>query len=159
VTVFPRVWVPEKTRFDPDLQRLGGKEWAEFEIACPSVMVEQKAPVATTKSPTLGTGKAATASTFGTKTAGAIGDRMANEEEALAKLKLLFWRYLDWQQRLKVLVQADALPSSAAKPVPQTMERIALENARQQGKLPAIWDAMMQYVPEEKREANPFAKN
>ena len=81
-----------------------------------------------------------------------------DDEAAVAKLKLLFWRYLDWQQRLKVLVQADALPPSADRPVPQTMERLALENARQQGKLAAIWDAMMKYVPESKKQENPFTK-
>ena len=81
-----------------------------------------------------------------------------DDEAALAKLKLLFWRYLDWQQRLKVLVQADALPPSADQPVPQTMERLALENARQQGKLSAIWDAMMAFVPPAKKQGNPFTK-
>jgi hypothetical protein len=83
---------------------------------------------------------------------------VTNDEAALAKLKFLFWRYLSWQQRLKVLVQADALPHSADRPVPQTMERLALENAREEGKLAAIWDAMMDHVPEARRQANPFNK-
>ena len=83
---------------------------------------------------------------------------MADEEIALAKLKFLFWRHLDWRQRLTVLVQADALPSSADQPLPQTMERLAIDSARQRGKLADIWDAMMPFVPAEKRKANPFAK-
>ena len=81
-----------------------------------------------------------------------------DDQTALAKLKFLFWRYLDWQQRLKVLVNADALPNSAAKPVPQTLERIAIENARKQGKLFEIWEAMLDFLPEDKKEANPFSK-
>lgn len=81
-----------------------------------------------------------------------------DDDAAVAKLKFLFWRYLDWQQRLKVLVQADALPPSADRPVPQTMERLALETARRHGKLAAIWDAMMAYVPDARKQANPFKK-
>jgi len=34
----------------------------------------------------------------------------ADDEAGLAKLKLLFWRHLDWRERIKVLVKADALP-------------------------------------------------
>ena len=79
-----------------------------------------------------------------------------DDEAAVARLRFLFWRYLDWQQRLKVLVAADALPSSANQPVPQTMERLALQNAREQGKLGAIWNAMMDYVPQSQRRENPF---
>lgn len=79
-----------------------------------------------------------------------------SDESALAKLKFLFWRHLDWQQRLKVLVQADVLPASAGKPVPQTLERVAIETARQQGKLAAVWDAMNPLLPPEKQQANPF---
>jgi len=82
-----------------------------------------------------------------------------DNEAAMAKLKFLFWRYLDWRQRLKVLVQADALPPSADQPVPQTMERLALEHARREGKLAIIWDKMMAYVPEAKKQANPFTKS
>jgi hypothetical protein len=81
------------------------------------------------------------------------------DEAAVAKLRLLFWRHLNWQQRLKVLVEADVLPQAANRPVPQTLERLALENAQQQGKLKAVWDAMMAYVPDEKKQANPFNNN
>ena len=80
----------------------------------------------------------------------------SQDEASLAKLKLLFWRYLDWRQRLKVLVEADALPPSIDRPIPQTMERTAIEEARRQGKLGIIWEAMMTILPESKRLPNPF---
>ena len=69
----------------------------------------------------------------------------------------LFWRYLDWRQRLKVLVDVDALPKTADQPVPQTLERVALDTAaKSASKLHDLWDAIMPLVPEEKRGANPF---
>jgi hypothetical protein len=76
------------------------------------------------------------------------------------RLRYLFWRYLDWQQRLKILVDVDALPKTAEQPVPQTLERVALETAaRSEGKLYALWEAMMPLLPQEKRATNPFKSN
>ncbi len=161
VNVFPRVWVVERTRFAADTQRLAGQEYAEIEIACPALIAAAPPADGGATSP------AAKAAAVPPSTPAATGDHsdpasggtMATDNEAaLAKLKFLFWRYLDWQQRLKVLVRADALPPSADRPLPQTMERLALENARQQGKLAAIWDAMLAYLPDAKKQANPFNK-
>lgn len=151
VSVLPRVWVPERARFAPDTQRLAGEESAEFEIACPGL--KPAPPQATTQvkaAPSGGAGPDVSNKQLN-------GEPMPTDDEAsLAKLKFLFWRYLDWQQRLKVLVQADVLPRSADRPVPQTLERLALERARQQGNLARVWDAMMAYVPEGKQQPNPF---
>lgn len=72
------------------------------------------------------------------------------------RLRYLFWRYLDWRQRLKVLVAVDALPETADQQLPQTLERLALEAARKTGKLHRLWDAMMPLVPADKRTDNPF---
>jgi hypothetical protein len=79
-----------------------------------------------------------------------------DEGEHFARLKYFFWKYLDWQQRLEVLVLLDILPSTSSQPVPQTMERLALESAQRQRKLPDLWEAVMKHVPEKKREQNPF---
>ncbi len=80
---------------------------------------------------------------------------MEHSEEDLAQLRFLFWRHLNWQQRLKVLVAADVLPASADKPVPQTLERLAIETAKAHGKLAVLWDAMTPLLPEDKRQPNP----
>ncbi len=161
VNVFPRVWLPARTRFGADTERLPqGQESREFEITCPALKPKAQTTVRSATSPATKS-IAATSSALapGPGNGLATGGTMnTNDEAALAKLKFLFWRYLDWQQRLKVLVQADALPPSANRPVPQTMERLALENARQQGKLAAIWDAMMAYVPDAYKQSNPFNK-
>ena len=81
-----------------------------------------------------------------------------SNDSGFDRLRYFFWRYLDWQQRLQVLVQVDALPRTADEPLPQTMERIALETAARDGhKLFELWQAVMPLIPEEKRVPNPFA--
>ena len=85
---------------------------------------------------------------------------MNTETAGFDRLRYLFWRYLDWQQRLKVLVEVDALPRTADQPIPQTLERVALENAaKSDGKLHDIWEVMMPLIPEDKRATNPFKSN
>ncbi len=158
VNIFPRIWMPHRARFDADTERLGGKDSAEFEIACPgrkpeAVKVRTTSPMAATAAPPLAA-PPARGSIASNETTMAPYD-----EAAVAKLKLLFWRYLNWQQRLTVLIGAGVMPLSADRPVPQTLERLALEDAQKQGKLAALWDAIMVYVPENKKQANPFTTN
>ncbi len=82
---------------------------------------------------------------------------MVSETAEFARLRYLFWQYLDWQQRLKVLVDADVLPRTALQPVPQTLERLALDKAsRNRETLRALWEAVMPLVPQDKRTSNPF---
>ena len=158
VNVFPRTWMPVRTRFAADTERAGGRESVEFEIACPFLKPKMMPSSAVPARLDKVSEKMATETSAGLGACRTGGETMADEEIALAKLKFLFWRHLDWRQRLTVLVQADALPSSADQPLPQTMERLAIDSARQRGKLADIWDAMMPFVPAEKRKANPFAK-
>ena len=82
---------------------------------------------------------------------------MTDNSLGFDRLRYLFWRYLDWQQRLKLLVDADVLPKTPSQPVPQTLERLALvEVAKKDEKLHALWEAIMPFIPEEKRASNPF---
>ena len=148
VRVYPRVWVQARTTFIADSTRmaLDESESKEFILVC----TQFHAPPAEAA--------AAAADSSGSPVGvGLKGESpMDNEEEHFARLRFYFWRYLDWRQRLRVLVQADVLPHTADRPVPQTMERLALSTARSQGKLAEIWDSVMTFVPEDKREANPF---
>jgi hypothetical protein len=147
VRVFPRVWVQARTTFTADSTRmaLDERESKEFILAC----TQFRAPLAQATAPADSGSSPARA--------GSKGDiSMDNEEEHFARLRFYFWRYLDWRQRLRVLVQADVLPNTADRPVPQMMERLALSTARSQGKLAVIWDSVMTFVPDGKREANPF---
>ncbi len=167
VEIFPRVWVQQGVRFDADHGRLGGAgESVRIMIHCPNVSpattppveaaapVTAAAPVASSQNPQPG---APQASPQAEASGPQVKSTMDNQTAGFDRLRYLFWRYLDWRQRLKVLVDVDALPKTADQPVPQTLERVALENAaKNAGKLHALWEAIMPLVPEDKRSTNPF---
>jgi hypothetical protein len=142
ITVFPRLWIPETTRFEADTGRLGGHESATFSLPCPQFRL----PAAETPSP----GLVAAGSHNGGTVVG------AEDGEAFAKVSYFFWRYLNWQERLKVIVEADVLPTAPEAPGLQAVAHMALERARHEGKLGQLWDRIMVIVPEGKKEPNPF---
>jgi predicted phosphodiesterase len=143
VTVHPRVWV--KTDFAADTNRLKGVSSRTFTLKCPNYK-----PIPAARAPATGT----IVSTPINVREGEV--EPMPEDEKFAKLLYYFWRYLDWQERLKVLVTADVLPSGPDKPLPQALEQSALAKARQEHKLATIWEAVMSRVPMDKREQNPF---
>jgi hypothetical protein len=172
VEVFPRVWVQQGVRFDADRTRLGESgESIKVEIPCPNL---QSTP-AKTATTAIEPGQALVAESGAKDSAvremsasptvwaplsheGRSG--MNTDNAGFDRLRYLFWRYLDWRQRLKVLVAVDALPDTADQPLPQTMERVALETAaKNTGKLYQLWEAIMPLIPEEKRGENPFPRN
>jgi hypothetical protein len=163
VEIFPRVWVQQSVHFDADHARLRGVGASvKIIIHCPNVnaptgrhaeaAVAEK--LAVPQTPKCGVADdpqlSDAASLQGEST-------MHNQTAGFDRLRYLFWRYLDWRQRLKVLVDVDALPKTADQPVPQTLERVALATAaKNAGKLHDLWEAIMPLVPEEKRGNNPF---
>jgi hypothetical protein len=169
VDVFPRVWVQESVRFDADRTRLGSSaESISIEISCPNLQPMVAREVSSSAAPTQAKGAGATTSealaeeslptsTGRPQAARQGGFTMNTDSSGFDRLRYLFWRYLDWRQRLKVLVDVDALPKTADQPLPQTMERIALETAAKSDEtLHALWEAVMLLIPEEKRGTNPF---
>lgn len=149
VTVHPRVWEHTRTEFVPDTNRLGGRSSSSFEILCPSF----KKPLVTTLITPRATDLAA-ANTSDAKGGVPMGEHNALDYE---RLQYYFWTYLDdWQERLKILVDLNVLPGTKNQPVPHTLERMALDRAKQSGKLHALWEAVMQHVPSDKRMPNPF---
>lgn len=148
VTVYPRVWVDEQTDFAADRARLAGDESREFALACPYFEARPAAPEpAPVDSPVPAAEPAASGHTSG---------RVSDSDERFARLRHFFWRFLDWRQRLSVLVQLDILPHTTERPLPQTLERLALDSARALGKLEPLWSAVMKFVPVEERDENPF---
>lgn len=170
VEVFPRIWVQQKVCFDADRSRLGGtEESTTIEILCQNLcpVPEQKMPSAV--DPVEAAAEAVLAAEVSSDTsptrssnvqplpAPQGGSTMYTQSAGFDRLRYLFWQYLDWRQRLKVLVDVDALPATADQPVPQTLERVALETAANDvAKLHALWEAIMPFIPEEKRSVNPF---
>ncbi|HUN84788.1 MAG TPA: metallophosphoesterase [Terracidiphilus sp.] len=154
VEVFPRIWVQQKVQFDADRARLGDAgDSVKIEIACPHLRIIAEEERSTS------TGAAAeeNASTPAASVAQVNSGANMSNDSGFDRLRYLFWRYLDWRQRLQVLVQVDALPKTADEPLPQTMERIALETAAKDStKLFELWEAVMPLIPEPKRGPNPF---
>ena len=88
VHVFPRVWIPEKACFGPDIQRLGGKESAEFLINCKNIR-PATVPEPATKALAEGTKEKLPVRVVPVENQ--TGDSMIrDDEEGLAKLTLLF---------------------------------------------------------------------
>lgn len=167
VEIFPRVWVQQKVRFDADYRRLDGPlKSTKIEISCPNlhpmseqitVCTDQLTQTSVTTAPKEETSTIPpTSSNTQAELIPQGGGNMNTYNIGFDRLRYLFWRYLDWRQRLKVLVDVDALPETADQPLPQTLERQALEAARKAGKLYALWDAIMPLIPAEKRGDNPF---
>jgi Calcineurin-like phosphoesterase/GTPase-associated adaptor domain len=169
VEVFPRVWVQQAVRFDADHNRLGrSAESVRIGIACTNLhpVSGQAAPIAAEPLQAAATGKIEESSVPSTQLLASPRAEppreyaMNTDTSGFDRLRYLFWRYLDWQQRLKVLVDVDALPKTAAQPIPQTLERVALETAaRNAGKLHDLWEAVMPLIPADKRASNPFKSN
>jgi hypothetical protein len=159
VDIFPRVWVRTRVKFDVDRALLSsGGESVQVRVHCLNVQfalpVEEPAQTETVAAVPIPI-NAATRPTGETGEQGGLP--MDAKSADFDKLRYMFWRYLNWQQRLEVLVRAKALPNTAEEPIPQTMERKALEQAAgSPGKLHDIWDGVMQLVPADKRQDNPF---
>jgi len=164
VEVFPRTWVQQNVSFDADRARLGSAgESVKIEIPCPNLCPNThtaKEIDGGTSAPAAERALEVPSPTIPTEVspAGTRGEAiMDNESAGFDRLRYLFWRYLDWRQRLQVLVEVDALPKTSDRPVPQTLERVALENAAKNGaKLHDLWEGIMRLIPEEKRGTNPF---
>ena len=125
VKVFPRLWVSGRTEFSPDASRLSldKSEGKEFFIKCPKLKEDsQRSQDASTVD--------ATEEVTGESSSGAVSVMPPSDEVNFARLQFYFWRFLDWRQRLTVLAENKLLPGSLERPIPQTMERLALESAR-----------------------------
>lgn len=161
IEAFPRAWMPEKTCFEADRNRIAnGGESVREEIACANVRMK---PETATGTQTAGSvveidrppGGVVSRAEMEAGTEACVS--MVTDESGFDRLRYLFWRYLDWQQRLKVLVNVDALPKTADQPLPQTLESVALDSAaKDKEKLHKLWDEIMPLIPSEKRGNNPF---
>jgi predicted phosphodiesterase len=147
VTVYPRVWEHNLTKFVADKNLLNSSnDFASFNLLCPSY---KKQPAAATDPTTLS----------GPASPIAMEGVMTDEPTAqdIQRLQYFFWSYVDeWQDRMRILVTLDLLPDTKNQPVPHTLERLALDRAKTGDKLHALWEAVMPHVPIAKRKPNPF---
>jgi hypothetical protein len=161
--IFPRAWVPERVCFEADRNRIvGGAESIRVEIVCTNVrMITANQQVGKQ----IASGRTSAVSPIAesagqpekAQLARKGGRAMVKDSAGFDRLRYLFWRHLDWRQRLKVLVDVNALPETADQPLPQILERVALETAAKDvATLHRLWEAVMPLIPAEKRDTNPF---
>jgi hypothetical protein len=142
----PKVWSFQETKYVLDRQGLGEKEFHAFDVPCPKF--EPEIAVATAA---VTAGPDESCERPGEVT-------MQAAEQDFERLKYYFWTYLGWQERVKVLASLDVLPGTITQPQPQTLEHLALRAAQQKGKLRELWDMTMASVPPEEQAPNPFTK-
>jgi predicted phosphodiesterase len=138
VTVFPRVWSRNDTRFRPDWDALNGSEFATFRLK--SAQFGQP--------PLSGAAAQAARAVLPLQTAVPC--------EALALLRHLFWRHLDWRARIGVLVGMGTLPPAPETPLSQHIEASAIAQAEATNRLSELWSQVMERLPVARRLANPF---
>lgn len=145
VNVHPRLWDRNQTNFVADSTRLAGS--STFDLRCSKYLPMSVAATAT---------PAPTGKRDGDKECETMADP---DDSSFQRLQYFFWTYLKWDERLKALVDVDVLPAVLAQPMPQTLERLALDTAKKNDRLEPLWDKVMESVPTEKRAPNPFRTN
>lgn len=69
-------------------------------------------------------------------------------EERFARLRFLFWKHLDADQRLYVFKQRRVLPMDAESSGPQTFESELLKRVHDSGREELFWSEMTPFLPE-----------
>jgi predicted phosphodiesterase len=141
VTVYPRIWSRSETKFRPDWDSLvDGDESVDFTLK---------------------------SSQFGQQPLAGAAARAARAVRRLetavpcappATLRHLFWRHLDWRERIKVLLNMGILPPAPEVPLPQHVEEEAIAKAEASNQLPKLWELVMGHIPQDVRPTNPFTK-
>ncbi len=141
VELWPRVWQAGAETFEADAIRLQGRESVVAELACPSLRLAEQGRTPLEGSPVVDDAAAPTDQ-----------DAMTWNEQEYGELRLLFWR-AEWQERLRILVELKLFPAGTAGPLPQVMERRALDQVAQAGRLAELGRALHPSNPE---SPNPF---
>ena len=152
IRVYPRVWVEKQTKFLADSTRMSltNNLYKDFFVQCPLLKKASKPLPDLPKEQVQDPEK----THFSPKNQDV--PLMAQQDDAFSRLTLMFWRHLDWRQRIGVLSKLDLLPNTVDQPIPQILEQLALDAAKEQKKLIQLWDEIAQFVPKEVREPNPF---
>jgi hypothetical protein len=144
VTMHPRAWNPEKTCFEADDKRLGGKE-PRFVLGSPNFRKSKIVTPATVESVDGVT--AASEAVVSPEPILEMVPAETRQEESLempasadgADLALLrFFRDLYESERLRILVELDALPSASDERMSQGLERRLFDWVVREGKLPQL---------------------
>lgn len=158
VTMHPRAWNAQRTCFEADDMRLGGKA-PNFRLACPSFRKAGKPDVHTTAHPA--DAPAAEAGACSSEPCIEMTPMEILEEEAqpmpptaegYETARLRFFRDLLEGERLRILVALDALPDSFDERMSQGLERRLLDMLVRNGKLGEVEKMIDQMISERKDE-------
>ncbi len=144
VSLWPKIWSFQETKYVLDRQGLGEKHSHAFEVPCPKFTPEVDPVTSPIARPATASAEPRCEVT------------MDDHDRDFERLKYFFWTYLAWPERLKVLVSLDCLPKATSQPMPQALEHMALRTARQKGQLYDLWNQVMAFVPSEQQQTNPY---
>jgi predicted phosphodiesterase len=135
VTLFPRVWSGDRTRFEENLM-LPGKANNPVVLGCPNFKASQFNRQA---DPLMAV--ANDSSEPPRASVGQEAERIQMDDDFPLQL-LRFFRDLTGAQRLSVLIELGALPSNWSEPLNQSAERRALELMRSERRIGALKSAI-----------------
>lgn len=153
VTMYPRAWNPEFTRFEADDKRLGGKE-PKFVLASPNFREAGPPPVVAAPQPQEANVAKATADgsvveVVPTADAGREA-KVVPMTDGFQMVLLRFFRELTEGERLRILVELGAISGSTTERLTQTVERRLLELLVKRGQIAEV-DAMIGTLVAERR--------
>lgn len=157
VTIHPRAWNSERTQFEVDNQRLGGAS-PNFRLGCPSFRKAKRPDVPSVDQPG-STVPAHGASFSSVPTTEMVPIASSNEEpklmpptvEGYEVIRLRFFRDLLEGERLRILVDLDAIPEGLDEPMSQGLERKLLEWLVRDGKLKQV-EHMIEHLIRERMD-------
>lgn len=141
VTMHPRVWNPQRTCFEADHKRLGGKH-PQFKLACPFFRNGDRVGARTTAQLT-GVAAAAVSANSSEPTIEMVPAESAEggpqpmppKIEGYETARLRFFRDLLEGERVRILVELDALPEKSDERMSQGLERRLFDLLVEDGKL------------------------
>lgn len=137
ITIYPRAWNPLKTCFEADDKRLGGKE-PRFTLGSPNFKKVGPAPVPDKTD--VGGGAAAFEWVPAEGVEAIAGETlpMPPNAEGYELTLLRFFRDLYESERLKLLVELEAIPAESNERINQGVERRLFDWLAREGRLPEI---------------------
>jgi calcineurin-like phosphoesterase family protein len=156
VTIHPRAWNAQRTCFEADDQRLGGKS-PNYRLGCPSFRkAGLQGAVTTSRLKDAAPSESHTFSVEPTiemvlmdSSSGELSP-MAPSVEGYEVARLRFFRDLLEGERLRVLVAMDAIPENFDEPMSQGLERRLLDRLVRDGKLGDVEKMIDQLIDERK---------
>jgi hypothetical protein len=159
VTMYPRTWNAQRTRFEADDKRLGGKA-PNFRLACPSFRKADFPDTTATSqpvdSPVVAAGVCYVEPNIemtSRESLEAESQSMPPNVEGYETARLLFFRDLLEGERLRILVELEALPENFNERMSQGLERRLLDMLVRNGKLGEVENMINKLIGERKEGA------